>query len=183
MDADARFDRCMVAVLLQEGGFSDLPGDKGGPTKFGISTPVLTEWRGHPVSRQDVWNLTKAESLSIYRAKYWNKVLGDLLPAGIDLAVLDPAVNEGQGIAARFLQEAMNVTPDGLVGPRTVAAATRANPSDVIDRIAALRVARYRQSPQFPEYHTDWLRRVDEITATARGFVTEPEPPALAKAA
>lgn len=174
MDADARFARCLDAVLLQEGGFADLPGDKGGPTKFGISTPVLTAWRGHPVSRSDVWNLTKDEAAQIYRERYWAKILGDLLLAGPDLVTFDCAVNQGPGIAARFLQQAVNVTPDGLVGPNTIAALRRANPLDVIDRVSALRRARYSSTLEFAEFGADWLRRLDQITAQAKTVAAAP---------
>lgn len=174
MDADARFARCMDAVLLQEGGFSDLPGDSGGPTKYGISTPVLTAWRGHPVSRADVWNLTKDEAAQIYRERYWAKIIGDLLPAGPDLVAFDCAVNQGPGIAARFLQQAVNVTVDGLVGPNTIAALRKANPLDVIDRVSALRRARYQNTDGFAEFGTDWLRRLDQITTQAKSFAAAP---------
>lgn len=183
MDADARFARCVDAVLRQEGGYSDLPSDSGGATHYGISTPVLTAWRGHPVSKQDVWNLTLDEARSIYRSLYWNKILGDLLPAGPDLAAFDCSVNQGPGVAARFLQQAVNVTPDGLVGPNTVAALRKADPLDVIDRVSALRKARYQNTEGFDKFGTDWLRRVDEISAQAKSMVAQPHPPALAKTA
>lgn len=173
MDSDARFARCVDAVLLQEGGFSNDPQDKGGATHYGVSTPVLTAWRGHPVSVQDVWNLTLDEAREIYRARYWAKILGDLLPAGPDLIAFDCAVNQGPGVAARFLQLSVNVTPDGLVGPRTIAALSIADPVEVIGRVSDFRRARYRQSADFARFGEGWLRRVDEIEAQAKGFTAE----------
>jgi len=35
-------------LIEREGGFSNHPADKGGPTKYGITQQTLSEWRGVP---------------------------------------------------------------------------------------------------------------------------------------
>ena len=45
------------------------------------------------------------------------------LPAGIDLAIYDCAVNQGLGRARRLLQQAAGVTVDGKIGPVTMVVA------------------------------------------------------------
>ena len=99
------FDRCVRAVLLEEGGLSDHPQDPGGLTKYGISR------RAYP--DLDIRRLTMDDVIEIYRRDYWNPVCGTDLPASLALLVFDSAVNQGVGTAARLLQKAVGVTADG----------------------------------------------------------------------
>ena len=90
------FDDAVAFVLEREGGLSDLIGDSGGLTKFGISK------NNHP--KIDIANLTKEQAIEIYRTDYWQKLHCDELPSGLDLLVFDAAVNEGSVRAAQMLQ-------------------------------------------------------------------------------
>jgi lysozyme family protein len=182
MDADARFARCVDFMLRMEGGYVDDPA--GGPTNLGVTIPTLTAFRGHPVSVGDIKALTPADVFPLYRDLYWNKVLGDLLPAGVDLFELDSAVNMGPGKAARLLQRALGLTQDGLIGPRTISAVNGARIPDLIDRLATFRLAYYQALPTWDEFGAGWANRVRAVTAQAKAWVDQiPEPPALAKAA
>ena len=62
------------------------------------------------------------ETGAIYRARYWDAVAGDELPEGLDLAVFDFAVNSGPVRAVAYLQAALGVAQDGIVGPVTLGA-------------------------------------------------------------
>ena len=88
-------------VLAHEGGYINDPADPGGETKYGISK------RAYP--RVDIKNLTKAQARDIYYRDYWKRVDGDNLPAGLDLAVFDTAVNCGVSVARSFLQATKSV--------------------------------------------------------------------------
>jgi lysozyme family protein len=103
--AASSFPAALAHVLASEGGYVDHPADPGGATKFGITLKTLSAWRGAPVSKADVKALTKTEAGAIYRARYWDKIAADDLPAGLDLAVFDLAVNSGVARAKAFLQE------------------------------------------------------------------------------
>gem|GEM_PF-6374819 len=83
--AKANFSACLAHVLASEGGYVDHTKDPGGATNMGITLATLQEWRGRPIAKTDVRDLTRDEAAAIYRAKYWNKVKGDDLPAGLDL--------------------------------------------------------------------------------------------------
>ena len=100
------FDRCVRAVLSEEGGLSDHPQDPGGLTQYGISR------RAYP--DLDIRRLTMDEVIEIYRRDYWNPVHGTDLPASLALLVFDAAVNQGAGTAARLLQKAVGVREDGV---------------------------------------------------------------------
>lgn len=121
-------------VLEYEGGFVNHPRDPGGATNMGITRRTLAAWRGHPVSVQDVRDLTKSEAMAIYKAHYWDAVQGDRLPRGLDYAVYDYAVNSGPGRAARDLQRCLGVTVDGIIGaqPQIVYQARNADNSKAL---------------------------------------------------
>ena len=68
-------------ILASEGGYVDHPSDPGGATNMGITHRTLAAWRGKPVTKQDVRNLTRVEALEIYKAQYWRTSGADRMPA------------------------------------------------------------------------------------------------------
>ncbi len=163
-----RFAACLAEVLPHEGGYVDHPDDPGGATNLGITHATLAAWRGKPVTKQDVRNLSKAEAAAIYRARYWDAVQGDLLPPGLDLAVFDYAVNSGPGRAARSLQAVLGVTQDGAIGPATLAAVRRApGPATIIMDLCDTRMLFLRSLPTFGTFGKGWTRRVTSIEEAA----------------
>lgn len=112
---------------LSEGGFVNDPLDPGGATNHGITHISLAIWRGvKSVTAAQVKALTKAEADQIYKAMYWDKVRGDLLPSGLDYAVFDYGVNSGPRRAIKDLQRALNalfvanLKVDGWIGEKTL---------------------------------------------------------------
>lgn len=147
-------------LLKHEGGYVNHPQDPGGRTNLGVTQRVWEEWIGHPATEADIRALTPGMVEPLYRERYWDKVRGDDLPAGVDLAVFDYAVNSGPGRAAKTLQEVVGVAADGAVGPKTLRAA-RAYPADqIIIRIADAREAFLRGLPHWPTFGVGWLSRV-----------------------
>ena len=163
-----RFAACVAEVLRHEGGYVDHPRDPGGCTNRGITRRTLEGWRREPASCADVRALTEAEARAIYRVQYWNGVHGDELPAGIDLVAFDAAVNSGRRRAALWLQQALGVTADGVIGPRTLRAARGVNDrATVIGRACDLRLAFLRSLDTWPDFGRGWSRRVREVRAAA----------------
>lgn len=161
--AAANFERALSLVLKHEGGFVDHPLDPGGATMMGITQATLAQWRGQPVTKEEVRALGRAEAGAIYRARYWNAVSGDDLPSGLDLAIFDYAVNSGPSRAVRTIQGIVAVTADGRIGPQSLAA-IRAN--DVVGLVRALCAARMRflqQLPTFAVFGRGWTRRVATV--------------------
>jgi lysozyme family protein len=157
----ANFDKCLSHVLKYEGGYSDHPSDPGGATNLGITHEVLAAWRGRPVTKADVTALTRAEAAEIYRARYWKPVAGDELPAGLDLAVFDCAVNQGVGRATKLLQMALGVTADGAFGPKTLAALFAADREATLHEFMARRMTAYGAlTALFRIFGLGWSRRL-----------------------
>ena len=74
-----------------EGGFSNHPDDPGGITNLGVTLRTWEEWVGRPVTEKEMRELTPAKVAPLYKKKYWDRVLGDELPSGLDALVFDTA--------------------------------------------------------------------------------------------
>lgn len=174
---DARqFRRCLDLVFGFEGGFSDHPLDRGGPTNLGITLDTLTGWRRKmaggagqavAVTAEDVRNLSRDDATEIYRAEYWNALNCDNLPAGVDLVVFDFGVNAGPVRAARLLQQAVHVDQDGQVGKITTGAAQSIDPAHIINTFSNGRMEHYRSLGNWETFKDGWTRRTQEIAAAA----------------
>lgn len=174
------FDRCMEHVFASEGGYVDHKHDPGGATNMGITHKTLASWRGRPVSKQDVRDLTKSEAKAIYRANYWNPVKGDSLPAGLDLVAFDGAVNSGVSRGSKWLQRALEVSQDGRIGPETLRAAIAADPVNTINRACMHRLDFLRGLSTWAHFGRGWERRVIGVRETALSMAEKPAPEAAA---
>lgn len=165
---DARqFTRCVDMIFKHEGGFVDDPADPGGATNMGITHGTLAAWRGAPVSREDVQNLTREEAREIYRTQYWNALSCDALPVGVDLVVFDFGVNAGVSRSAKLLQRLVHVDPDGEVGPITVGAARAIDATHVINGFSDGRMDHYRALKTWERFRNGWTRRVTDTREAA----------------
>ena len=100
--------------------------------------------------------MSKNEAHAIYEANYWQAILGDKLPSGVDCSVMDLCVNGGQDRATRMLQQIVGSHQDGGMGPNTlqaVEAYVEAHGAEkLIEEYAAHREAFYRGLHTFDEY-------------------------------
>lgn len=148
-------------VLAHEGGFVNHPADPGGATNQGITQRTYDGWRvARGEARRSVRNLLSSERDAIYKTQYWNAVRGDDLPAGLDYAVYDYAVNSGPTRAARELQRLLGVTVDGHIGNVTLGAIATANIEQLIIHLCEARLAFMRRLGHWPTFKRGWTRRV-----------------------
>ena len=158
------YDAALQHVLKSEGLWSDNPADPGGATMKGITLSVYREWKRNPhISKEELRVIPDEEVYNLYKELYWNKVQGDYLPAGVDYAVFDSAVNMGVGRAAKLIQEAVGVTADGVLGPASVSAIQKTDPKELIEKFSQLKENFYRSLGTFPTFGVGWLRRVAEV--------------------
>lgn len=161
------FDRVMPDVFTHEGGYVDHPKDPGGATNHGITHKTLAAWRGKPVTKADVRNLSRAEAALIYRAQYWRPIRGDELPAGLDYALFDFAINSGPARAVKTLQRIVGVPADGIMGAITLDAVSKRSPADLINALCDARLAFLKGLKGWPTFGKGWGRRVAEVRAKA----------------
>ncbi len=152
------FHRCISLILGEEGGIENHRKDPGGLTNYGISQ------RSYPTL--NIAALTLDDAKAIYRRDYWNPIRGDELPSGLDLLMLDSAINQGVVTAINLLQQALHITDDGLLGPQTLAAANSAMPN-LLDDFAAERALRYEFNRNEETFGRGWYRRLLRINRQA----------------
>lgn len=163
----ANYEKCLEEVLKHEGGWSSHPKDPGGDTMKGVTQGVYDEWRkAQGLRQQTVRLIADAELQAIYRNGYWDKVRGDDLPSGVDLAVFDFAVNSGVGRAARYLQRLVGVVDDGVIGAKTLQAIAGYR-GDLATDLCDRRLGFLQSLGTWPTFGKGWARRVESIKRVA----------------
>jgi lysozyme family protein len=113
---------------------------------------------------RSVYLMEPSERDDIYRNQYWNAVRGDELPAGVDLAVYDGAVNSGPAQATKWLQRALGVAVDGHIGEATLRALEDCTDIDgLIAGICARRLAFMQALHTWGTFGKGWSRRVAAV--------------------
>lgn len=111
-------------ILLHEGidgEYSDDPADSGGPTKYGITIPVLARHRGvssASLTFRDIELLERPEAEAIYLERFIRPFAGVADP--VRLNAIDMGVNAGQSRAIRLLQQTIGAHVDGSIGLETI---------------------------------------------------------------
>lgn len=125
-------ERLLDELIDREGGYVNHRADRGGPTRLGITEAVA---RAHGY-RGAMRELPAGEARAIYRRLYWVRPKFDAVARRaprIAAELFDTGANMGPGVASTFLQRALtalnrngkdfgDITPDGRIGPRTLAA-------------------------------------------------------------
>src|SRR5690349_15000941 len=77
------YDTALARLLAHEGGYTNHPDDPGGPTNFGITIFDYRKYVKADACAEDVRAMKLDEAEAIYRAKYWDALRCDGLPAGV----------------------------------------------------------------------------------------------------
>jgi lysozyme family protein len=175
-------------IVRREGGYVNDPDDPGGATNFGVTIHTMRrlglDLTGDGrVDPADVRALSRDQAAAIYVRHYFEGPRLNLLPACLQPSVFDMQVNAGSN-AVRLLQRLISVmgfsaTPDGVIGPRTAAAAAaaaEAAPGHIVDAYGIERRSYYYrlgdQRPASRKYARrrdggkgGWILRAEEFIA------------------
>ncbi len=147
-------------------GYVNDPHDAGGETKYGVAK------NANPTV--DIANLNWEGAKAIYYSHYWLAAKCDQMPGRVAVLHFDGAVNHGVGRAAKFLQRALIIGDDGVIGPGTLSALAHADPITVCNGICDQRAKYYNDivaaKPDQARYLAGWMRRINEM----RAFTTDP---------
>jgi len=156
------YAQALKQVLKYEGGYVDHPKDPGGPTNKGITQAVYDAWqKSQNLPTQSVRNISDATVAAIYKQQYWDRICGDDLPAGVDFAVFDYAVNSGVSRAAKTLQAVVGVTQDGVIGPATI----QATKTYVAMTVTNKRLAFMQSLSIWSTFGKGWAARIADVKA------------------
>ena len=167
----SNFPAALALVLKSEGGFVNHKFDPGGMTNLGVTRNVWKEWVKRDVDEAEMRSLTPELVTPLYKARYWDSCKCDDLPRGVDYAVFDSAVNMGSGRAAKLLQAALGVTADGAIGRATIAAATAADPVELLEAFSLGKEEFYKSLPTFATFGKGWLNRVAHVQDAAEQMI------------
>ena len=142
----AEFLPAFERAILAEGGYRlhQVDGDTGGLTYAGIARAKNPGWAGWAwIDRGE----TPPSDLvrQFYRDGWWSPLRGDeICNQDAAYTLYSFATNAGLKTAVRLLQVVVGVTPDGVMGPRTIEALNAMEPRLFLSLYALARIARYR---------------------------------------
>ena len=110
------FDKFFEMLLKREGGFVNDPEDPGGATNLSVMRRVVQKFLGRVISIGEIRALTPEDVKPVYKKLCADKVNFYDLPAGLDWAALDWALNNGTGKAAEALQKIIGAKLDDAIG-------------------------------------------------------------------
>lgn len=107
--------RIIRHTLTLEGGYNNIPGDNGGETNFGISK------KAYP--NEDIRAMTIERATELAYRDYYEKFHLELIQSfRIRAKVFDTGFNAYPTTAIKFLQRALGVHDDGVIGMETLTA-------------------------------------------------------------
>jgi lysozyme family protein len=108
-------------VIAREGGYSNHPADRGGPTNFGI-TQAVARANGYA---GDMRQLPRAVAEAIYRRLYWERpgygFVAEIAP-NVAGELFDSAVKRALNALNRNQRDYPDLKADQLIGAKTLAA-------------------------------------------------------------
>jgi lysozyme family protein len=156
------FPPSLEHVLTWEGGYVNHPADPGGATNRGVTQNTYDAYRlGRGLARRSVRRITASEVADVYWRGYWMTVDACALPAGVDLCTFDAAVHSGPTQAVKWLQRALVVEADGIVGPVTLKAARTLDAEATINRMCDDRMRMLKRLKTWGTFGRGWTIRVE----------------------
>ena len=159
------FAAALKVELTYEGGKDDDPIDPGGRTNQGIIQRVYDAYRLRKrLPKRDVFLMDNSERDEIYRTQYFDKIRFNELPPGVDLVVVDGAINSGVSQSIKWVQRALNLTADGVLGEVTMQRILDHPDHDVLIKgILDRRRAFLKALKTFYHFGKGWMARVDNL--------------------
>ena len=150
------FDKAFDLLIGNEGGYVNNLADPGGETNWGITRTVAVD-NGYAGSMK---LMPKETAKQIYKKMYWDKLQCDQLPFIVAFQLLDAGVNHGNSQAVKFLQRALSVVDDGVIGAKTIAEVSKLKDLQIVMLFNAERIEFYAALKTFSTFGKGWIRRV-----------------------
>jgi lysozyme family protein len=166
------YARAMKIELIYEGGKDDDPVDPGGRTNQGVIQREFSAWLlRNGKQPRDVFTMTDAERDAIYYQNYGAKIHFDELPPGVDLVMLDGAINSGVSQSIKWCQRALNIYADGVLGVVTLQRIQDHPDHDqLIAGILFRRRAFLRSLKTFWHFGNGWMARVNNLERVGQAW-------------
>lgn len=165
-------------TMENEGGYVEDSNDPGGATNLGISQAFLKQVYAKGmkevdfnndgiIDRRDIKDVEKYGLVQmLYKEEFWEKVK-DIPDEDLAIKVFDASVNIGPKKAIKILQGVVNTTPDGIIGPMTIKAINKFNPSQLLKSfIDGLKLYYYQlcfKNRKLDKFLKGWIRRAERL--------------------
>lgn len=170
-------------ILSFEGGFSNHPYDKGGPTNKGVT---LSTWMSQGYDKDgdgdididDLRMITDDDALRILKKNYWDRWRADeIKDQGIANLLVDWTWCSGS-YGIKIPQRVLGVTVDGVVGPKTIAAVNGTDAHRLFDSLHKERMEYLERicqiTPTNRVHLNGWIRRLNAIKYRSITLNTNP---------
>lgn len=155
-------------ILRWEGGFANVPGDRGGATNKGVTLATFRSVFGKEKTVQDLKQMTDAEWQYIFRFLFWDRFRADqIVSQKVANACVDWAWHSGTVNVAKRIQKLVGVKSDGIVGSITLCAINSAGDA-LFDKIEVARKKYLTDltisNPSQKKFLKGWLNRVNALS-------------------
>ena len=161
----ADFNIAFEKTLVAEGGYklTNIANDRGGQTYAGISRKANPNWLG--------WNAVDAGGTppselvrQFYKLTYWDALRCDsIISQAVAESVYDFGVNAGVKTSGKLAQIVVGVTPDGVIGQKTLMAINSMQAEVFRPAFSLAKIARYynicRKDKSQRVFLMGWLNR------------------------
>jgi len=170
----SKFEIAISTVLGNEGGYNDIPQDKGGATRYGISLRFLQQHKldlsgDGIINDEDIKLLTLDKAKEIYHKYFWDNDFESIEQIHTCAKLFDMTVNMGKKQAVKILQRALKacgkryIVDDGIIGAKTLQAIHISSLDGLKAATKAEQAAFYRylvaKDPSQNVFLNGWLNR------------------------
>lgn len=166
------FAEAMKIELVYEGGKDDDPVDPGGRTNQGIIQREYSAYRiRNGLPARDVFLMEPNERDEIYDLQYGKKIQFDALPPGVDLVMLDGAINSGVTQSIKWAQRALGLSANGVLGLVTMQRIQDHPDHDVLIHNILQRRREFLQALKtFSHFGKGWMARVNNLEKVGQAW-------------
>lgn len=169
----AKIDILAPFILSFEGGFVNDPLDRGGATNKGVT---IATWRSvgydkdgdGDIDVDDLKLISEKDAVDrVMKPHYWNRWKADRIASQSLANILVDWVWASGANGIKIPQRLLGVTPDGIVGEKTLAALNSVAPHRFFDIVKSSRVefieSIISKNPSQARFRKGWMRRLNSI--------------------
>ncbi|MCP3894532.1 MAG: peptidoglycan domain protein [Bacteroides sp.] len=156
-----------------EGGWADHKLDKGGKTNMGIT---LSTWKGcgydkdgdGDIDADDLRLITPDDVFNVFKKNYWDRWKADHIRSqSLADILVDWVWASGKHGIVR-VQRLLGLTPDGIVGPKTLTSINQVNAREFFQVVKADRMKFVdelcERDPSQNVFKKGWVNRINDFT-------------------
>ena len=159
-------------ILSWEGGYANIPNDRGGATNKGVT---ISTWKAQGYDKnndgiidvKDLKIITEADAINVMKKNFWDKWKADLIKDQNIANILVDWVWCSGKYGITLVQKMLDLNPDGIVGDKTIQAINNHDPKTLFAKIHERRKLFLenivKNNPSQKIFLKGWLRRLEGI--------------------